>query len=111
MVYRSRELDGLQLPHRERSAAADPEAGPGLVERAAQVIAIPAAAAQVHLGIRPGAITVVLPVEPGERGEVQHPATQAREVREGALSCARVQILQHVIADHEIERRRGAEAL
>src|SRR5579883_945822 len=104
-LTRNPELElGFQLPDGERGATAQPESRPHLAEVALQAQTIPARGPQMHVGIRSHRIAVPLPVAPGQGAEVQRAAAEPPEVAERAGGLAVAEILQHVVADHQIER-------
>src|SRR5579885_1290789 len=101
----------LQLPDGERGPAAQPESGSHLAEVALQSQPIPLRAAQMHVGIGSRGVAVPLPIAPGKGAEVQHSAAEPPEVAQGTRGRRGVEILQHVVADHEIEGRGAAVIL
>src|SRR5438309_1934043 len=93
----------LQLPEREGRSAAQPEPEARLAEPTLQPHAIPVRAPQVDIGIGAQRIAVALEIEPGQGAEVEHAAAQPAEVLERALRRALIEVLQHVVADHQVK--------
>src|SRR3569833_4000178 len=98
----------LQLPECERGSFAQPETDARFREVASQPAAIPVTRAQVHLRVSAPGVAVVLPVELGQCAEVQDTAAQSGKIIDRAAGGPRIEILQHVITDDEIERRSRA---
>src|SRR3569832_193033 len=58
-------------------------------------------------GIGTAQVTDELPVQAGQGCEVQNTPAQLAEIGERTSGCSRVQVLQNVVADNNIERRTG----
>src|SRR3569832_284721 len=58
-------------------------------------------------GIGTAQVTDELPVQAGQGCEVQNTPAQLAEIGERPSGCFRVQVLQNVVADDNIERRTG----
>src|SRR6185437_4000385 len=98
----------LELPDGQRRAAAQPEAGADFAEVALQTQPIPVSGAQVDVGIGSRRVAVPIPVASGQGAEVQRSAAEAPEVAQSAGGGAGIEVLQHVVADDEVERRGAA---
>src|SRR5438874_13166943 len=87
----------------------EPEAR--LAEPTLQLHAIPVGAPQVDIGIGAQRIAVALEIEPGQGAEVEYAAAQPAEVLERALRRALIEVLQHVVADHQVKGKPRAVRL
>ena len=58
----------------------------------------------MDLGVGAALVAVLFPVLFRERREIQHSAAQAREFVERALGRGGIQVLDHVVANDEVER-------
>ena len=76
-----------------------------------QLAPVPAAGPQPRDAVRAALIAIVAPVLARERAEIQRPAAQPGKIGDRAPRCRRRQVLQHVVADHQIEALAGAEGL
>ena len=64
------------------------------------------ASRRMHIAIRARAVAVLAPVARRERRQVQHAAREPAEIGDRTRGRAVVEVLQDVVADHEIERIR-----
>src|SRR5688572_13955165 len=93
----------LEFPQQGVEAASHEETpadGPEMLEQTGPV---PGCRAQVHAGIRARAVGVPAPVPGRQHAEVQGTARQPAEVRKRARRGPVVEVLQHVVAENEIE--------
>src|ERR1700733_14743699 len=61
----------------------------------------------MHVGIGAALVTVELPVQTGQGREVQDTPAQFAEIGERTSGRIRVQVLQNVVTNDNIERRSG----
>jgi hypothetical protein len=75
-----------------------------MAKRSVQPPSIPGAGAQMHRTIRAAAIAILTPILERECRDVKRGPAQVAKVRDGAGCLCVRQILQDVIANHQIER-------
>src|SRR5690349_454675 len=68
-----------------------------------EALLIEGRAAQLDLAVGGAPITVVAPVFARQRLQVERPAAEAAEILERCLGLWPVEVLEHALADHEIE--------
>src|ERR1700722_15816106 len=73
-----------------------------MVEAPSQPPAIPIAGSQMHGSIGEAAVAVFTPILARQSGYVEGGAGQFRQIGDGARSSIVIQVLQHVVADHEV---------
>src|SRR5258708_29920479 len=97
-------LSALHFPEYGRDVFAHPYAKADVAKGFSQAPSIPGAGAQVDRAVRTAAIAIVAPILLRERGDVERGPAQVAEVRNGACRLCVRQILQNVIANHQVER-------
>src|SRR6185312_3136108 len=102
---------GFEIPHGEGHASPQPESRANVIEATPEHCAIPLGGSQIHVGVRTAAVAVFVPVLTRERGEIEHAATQPREVADGTTGGWPIEVLHDVVAHHEIEGLRCAVVL
>src|SRR5881394_4230554 len=100
---RASDCSGFHFPGGERRAAPYPEPDSAWFEMLLQSSGVPARVAQEDVAVGASAVAVFTPVTGGQRRKVQDSARQAAEVRNGASRRTVIEVLQHVVANHEVE--------
>src|ERR1700722_3982410 len=73
-----------------------------MVEAPSQPPAIPIAGSQMHGSIGEAAVAVFTPILARQSGYIEGGAGEFRQIGDGARSSIVIQVLQHVVADHEV---------
>ena len=82
---------------------------PGIDERRGQAPAVPVGRTDLHVPVRPALSQYCSQSSVRQCAEMQHAAAEPRQVAQRRCGLARAEVLQHVVADHEVERSRRGE--
>ena len=110
VLPRAQDLDLVEFPEVQDAPRRTNIPLPALTNYGANRSPIPVRRRRSDIPVGAALVAVLLPVFGRQRTEMQHAAAQPREIRRPRPRFARAEVLQHVVADHEVEGPRRCEA-